>query len=1421
MRKLLLLLVAVFSFSVIQAQVSDADLAIAKDLVAKNSVAIGLSADDQQNILVSSTYKTMDGLQMVYLQQSHLGIPVYNQLQVLAFQNGKVVSNAGDRIPNIQKSTRGNSGMPSVSAVTAVKTALFDVKATALEAPVPIYISADGHKFEFGKLGVTTENIKADLLWYPAKDKNEVRLVWQVFVTPGNSSDYWLIRVDANTNTVIDKTNLTITCNWDKQGHSVEAHVKENHSKISADNYVIQKAPKKWRLRPDIISSVSYRVVKYPAESPSHVGGTPSIHVDPWLMAGAPAASLGWHNDGTTLHDSTKGNNVWAQEDRDNNNTTFGNTAHSTTTQPTLTLDYNFDFTTIPTSSANDNQKAAVTNLFYWNNIIHDIAYLYGFDEPSGNFQASNQGRGGAGNDYVIADAQDAGGTNNANFSTGTDGSRPRMQMFIWTAGNPDRDGDFDNGIVAHEYTHGISNRYTGGPSSASCLGNDEQGGEGWSDYFALMTTTNWATATINDGVIRRGIGTYASNQSPTGTGIRSAPYSTDMSIYSRTYANLPATGGQQHAVGEIWCMMLWEMTWEIIKQDNAINPNLFAPGSLATMIGNSSALKLVSEGMRLQPCNPGFVDARNAILRADTILFNKKYSCSIWRAFAKRGLGRLASQGSSSSAADGVADFTPDVPLFVLSASAAQVQEGQNIIYTNTITTTNCAPLNNSFITDTLPANVTYVSGGSYNATNRTVTFIPINLAASATQNYSFTVSVNNGSYFAPLTHLNETVANAGIPSSWTATSSVSATAWTTSTVFSNSTPNSFFAPNPTVASDFQLATTNTITLMPNNASNYTTLSFWHRFDTEDGWDGGMVEISTNGGTTWTDLGSKMISGKYNGSMGTGSNNPLGGRAAFTGRISSFMKTTINLSSFAGQAIKIRFRFASDDNTAPAGGGWFVDDIVINSEPAVYMKSNLFNGSSTLLATSDTLTRILQTMTCVPVSVTTQPANTNGCTGGNATFTVVATGTAPTYQWQVNTGSGFVNVPAAAPYSGGTTNTLTISGITAGMAGYQYRSVLSNACTVPFNSGTATLSVGATATLNSQPSAVSTCTGTTTTFSVTATSAGSFQWQVNTGSGFVDIINTAPYSGATTATLTITGVTVAMNNNQYRVLVGSCPAAITSNAATLTVFSPVTITTQPTATVAICQNTSTTFTVAATGTITSYQWQVSTDGGTTFTNISGATTTSFTLTNVLLSQNATRYRVVVTGNCNTLNSTVILLTVNSLPSFTIGNTPSSVCISDSAVNLTASLAGGTWSGNGVQGSQFLPSVAGLGAAVLTYTVTNSFGCTLAQSITIQVNACPERQLTLNMPNSITVYPNPGNGRLSLLVRTALYKKLGMRLYASDGKLLKTQQLTGITYNSIVPVDLTRFPNGVYQLYLFNDENGTLINRTISIVISR
>src|SRR5690606_9173732 len=89
------------------------------------------------------------------------------------------------------------------------------------------------------------------------------------------------------------------------------------------------------------------------------------------------------------------------------------------------------------------------------------------------------------------------------------------------------RDGDLDNVIIAHEYGHGISNRLTGPPSVANCLQNDEQMGEGWSDYFGLILTMKPG----DTGEDYKGIGTYALGQGKNGRGLRTKYYSTDMSV--------------------------------------------------------------------------------------------------------------------------------------------------------------------------------------------------------------------------------------------------------------------------------------------------------------------------------------------------------------------------------------------------------------------------------------------------------------------------------------------------------------------------------------------------------------------------------------------------------------------------------------------------------------------------------------------------------------------------------------------------------------------------------------------------------------------------------------------------------------------------------------------------------------------------
>jgi uncharacterized repeat protein (TIGR01451 family) len=1412
MRKILLLLTAFISFLSATAQLSESDIAAAKEVVNKNSAAIGLTAADLNNIIVSSTYVSPEGIRMVYLYQSYKGIPVYNQMHVLAFKNGKLVSKAGGRIPAIESRVNNLAGVPSLPVTQAVQEALRFSKIPQQRMPATIaqpLVNAYG-KLDFGKLDVALENITAELFWYPVNEK-EIKLVWQVFVAPDNSSDMWSVKVDAANGAILGQDNYTVYCNWHKDEAAAIAcndadHKATTHSEKNVSNTLTKRSAD---FSP-VVNSATYRVVKYPAESPQHPGGAPSLHTSPWTLAPGNATTLNWHNDGTADHDSTRGNNVWAAEDRSNTNNVFNNAAVSQTAQPDLTFDYVPDFTQAPTTTTPPNQQFNITNLFYWNNIIHDALYLYGFNEVAGNFQNSNLGRGGLGNDYVIADAQDGGGTNNANFATPVDGTRPRMQMYLWTAPNPDRDGDVDNSIVVHEFGHGISNRLTGGPANSSCVGNAEHGGEGWSDYYGLMLTTNWATATVNDGGLPRGIGTYALGQPITGTGIRNFPYSTNLAVNPLVYAaSIPA---QVHNRGEYWCVALWEMTWEMIQQ-TGINPNLFDPTASG---GNSAAFKLVTEGMKLQPCGPGFIDARDAILKADTLFYNGLYSCSIWKAFAKRGMGRNASQGSAGSVTDQIPSFIVDNGLFSITQSAPAVPEGQNVTYTNKLTAGVCSPLTNVFITDTLPTNVTYVSGGAYNAGNRTITFGPVTLSSGQTQNFPFTVTINPGTYFAPTDLFNEQVTGATIPAAWTI-NPASGNTWTVSTTSGQSLPNSFFAPNPAVVSD-QTLRSGSFALNPATVSNYPTLSFWHRYNTEDGWDGGVVEISTNGGGTWTDLGSRMVTGKYNGSVGAGSGNPIGGRAAFTGNSgASFFRTVVNLSSFAGQNVQIRFRFTSDDNTNVAGGGWWVDDIVLRTEPAVLIKSNLFNASSQLISVTDTMTRILQAaVVCTPVTISSHPAAVNTCPGSTVTFSVVAAGTTPAYQWQVNTGSGFTDITNGAPYSGATTSTLTITGVTAGMSGYLYRCVVSNGCTAPINSNSAAIAIGAVATINTHPSNITVCEGVTVAFNVGATGASSYQWQVNTGTGFNNVPATAPYSGGTTTTLTITGATAAMNGYQYRCVLGSCSGVINSNAATLTVSVPVSITASP-ASVAVCEGTSHTFSVGTTGSVLSYQWQFSTDGGTTYTNISAATAASYIVPGTMIAQNGYRFRCIVTGSCGPVTSAAAILTVNPLPVFTLGSIPSVVCISDGAVALSASVAGGVWSGAGVQGSSFNPAVAGLGAKTITYTVTTA-GCSTAISTTIQVNECADRHKILTDFQAVFIYPNPNKGQFNIRMNTDLYKNLGLKVYASDGRLISSHSFNGLGFGSVIPIDLSSVPSGAYHLYLYNEELG-FIKRGESIVI--
>ena len=247
--------------------------------------------------------------------------------------------------------------------------------------------------------------------------------------------------------------------------------------------------------------------------------------------------------------------------------------------------------------------------------------------------------------------------------------------------------------------------------------------------------------------------------------------------------------------------------------------------------------------------------------------------------------------------------------------------------------------------------------------------------------------------------------------------------------------------------------------------------------------------------------------------------------------------------------------------------------------------------------------------------TVTSSPSSVTIDAGVTTSFTATANDGNPTptsVQWQVNTGSGFTNLSNTGVYSGVTTDTLTITGVTSALSGAQYQAVFSNAAGLSATTTPATLTVDYAPTVTTNPSNVTINAGQTATFTAAATGnpAATVQWQANTGSGFTNLSNGGGYSGVTTNTLTITGVSSGLNGAQYLAVYTNSVGIATTNTALLTVDYAPTVTSNPTSTTVNAGQTAT-FTASASNgnpTSTTVQWQVSTNAGSTFTPIAGAT---------------------------------------------------------------------------------------------------------------------------------------------------------------------------------------------------------------------
>lgn len=358
-------------------------------------------------------------------------------------------------------------------------------------------------------------------------------------------------------------------------------------------------------------------------------------------------------------------------------------------------------------------------------------------------------------------------------------------------------------------------------------------------------------------------------------------------------------------------------------------------------------------------------------------------------------------------------------------------------------------------------------------------------------------------------------------------------------------------------------------------------------------------------------------------------------------------------------------------------------------------VNTSVLSVSSTTVAMNGYTYRVVVSGTCAPVAmataqlnvntapvINTQPLNTTVCTNGNTVISINASGTGVAYQWQVNTGAGFNNVTNGGVYAGATTPTLGITAAPFSMNGYTYRCIVSGTCPSTLTSNTITLTVLGLPTITASPVNTAACINAPVSFTVGATGNGlTYQWQVNTGSGFVNLNGDPAYQGSNTATLTFFNVLATYNGYQFRCVVGgSCAPSVTSAAATLTTNTQPAVTSNPVA-ASTCAGSNAQFTVAATGTGITYQWQVSAAGG-AYTNItntgvySGATSTTLVISGATANMHSNQYRCVVSGTCApAVTSNFAVLTVRTAPTV-LSNPTDRIACAATNVSFTVNASG-------------------------------------------------------------------------------------------------------------------------------------------------
>lgn len=932
-----------------------------KTFVDQNAELFGFNTENSAGDLsVTADYTNPNGkISFVHLTQSYNGIPVFQgEIKAGFSSNGELFRIVNNLAPGGDSSRLSSDfGDP----IKAVKVAYKSIKPEDYNYDlIKNETVSDDQTIVLGKGDWATKTKKT---YFPIKI-GSIRTAWEVLVWLPDGA--FLVVIDAETGTILWQKNLT-----EHQTQTATYKVFSN----TAAMIPVADSPNPFTPGP-LSPEIGAQGSRIQRTSVTRIGNEPPYTFN----------LNGWITDG---QNTTDGNAVEAGLDRENPD------GIDPAGKPNPNENRNFAFEFNPSNPSGvpdigesplpigvtpgtcdaegtsrpmtEFQKASVTQLFYISNWFHDETYLLGFTEAARNFQHDNFGRGGLGEDRISVEAQECTGTNRGGFATAPDGERGRMQLYIWTLPEPDHDGALDAQVAVHELAHGLSNRLIGNATGLT-TNMARAMGEGWSDIYAHSLLSSPADPIT--GIYT--IGGYSNYRplmpSNNYYGVRRFPLavmsstggpdnrphnpltladidSTQYNIMDGAFApaGLGGSADQVHNAGEVWSAALWEVRARFIQR-------------LGWETGNRNFLQFVTDGMKLTPLGPTFLQSRDAILMAALASGTSADVGDIWAGFAIRGMGISASiqvPGSGNGNARVTEAFdapnlTLNDPLVILDQTGNNngfPDPGEQVIIRATVTnaTGTTADSVSIHVIGTSAINIGSIGHGASKVTDIPFT-VPTAASCGSALNFSininsslgsvsFTRMIDLGSPQITYTENFDTVNAPVFPAGWTAETILGGINFTLTTNGSSSTPNTAFAQTPSTVG----GGTDLISPLMNISSAAASVSFMNRYNTEAGWDGGVLEISVNGGE-FQDIisaGGSFVTGGYNSILGAnGTNNPLNGRPAWSGSSSGYIQTKVRLpSSAAGGNVRFRWRSGADNNTAVEG--WYIDSISVVGDHA------------------------------------------------------------------------------------------------------------------------------------------------------------------------------------------------------------------------------------------------------------------------------------------------------------------------------------------------------------------------------------------------------------------------------------------------------------------------------------------------------